>query len=256
MTKRILCFLSALLLSLLPALTLADCTHADENGVPYGLVPRGYVAPQVGVPGYSGDQCCASCGAVLIRGSEIPALLPPPAAEEPVPQEEPKQVEPAPQEPPKQEEPPVEQPVIPAAEPQAPAAPPAQPESPVVPASQPVSQPEKPAETRVETPVQPPETQPEKQPEARTETAPAQLPAPPPEEKPTQSKPAESNEPAKTPARTPGGGKTTKPERERFSMMYPYRRVRMYPQPDILAEFAGELLWPVAGTPFLNMFGE
>ena len=74
MIRRVICFLSALALALLPVLACAECNHHDEEGRPYGLVPSGYVPPQPGVPGWSGDQCCTACGAVVIRGTEIPAL--------------------------------------------------------------------------------------------------------------------------------------------------------------------------------------
>ena len=74
MIRRVICFLAALALALLPVLACAECNHHDEEGRPYGLVPSGYVPPQPGVPGWSGDMCCAACGAVVIRGTEIPAL--------------------------------------------------------------------------------------------------------------------------------------------------------------------------------------
>ena len=127
MTKRALCFLSVLLLALLPAFASADCTHHNDDGVPYPLFPQGYIPPQVGVPGYTGDQCCTNCGTVVIRGSEIPALDPPqeeeankredpvpvPAAEQPV-------VEQPVVEQPVVAQPVVEQPVVPQEQPQAP----------------------------------------------------------------------------------------------------------------------------------------
>ncbi len=74
MTKRIIVLLTFLLL--LPALALADCIHHNEDGVPYPLFPQGYIPPHIGVPGYTGDLCCTNCGAIVIRGSEIPALSP------------------------------------------------------------------------------------------------------------------------------------------------------------------------------------
>ena len=244
MKTRLLCFLTALLF-LLPSLACAECTHHDEDGRPYGLVPKGYVAPQPGVPGYSGDQCCAVCGAVVIHGSEIPALPEPDNREEK-----------------KQEE---EQPAVPAAVPEAPVVsveqPPAaqpEPEAPVVPAAQPQekAQPEtRPTENREQVPVQPAENKQETQPESR----PADLPAPPPEEKKTEEKKPEqkqTNKPADPGKKTSGGGKTKKAERERFSDRFPYRRVRMTPAPDFdyILEFPGELLWPLPDSPFLDMF--
>ena len=79
MSRRVLCFLTAAVLCLLPFCpALAACEHYT-NGIVSGsdLVLRGYVAPQVGVPGYSGDFCCPMCGAIAIRGQTLPALEPP-----------------------------------------------------------------------------------------------------------------------------------------------------------------------------------
>lgn len=248
MTKRALCFLSVLLLALLPAFASADCTHHNDDGVPYPLFPQGYIPPQVGVPGYTGDQCCTNCGAIVIRGSEIPALDPPqeeeankredpvpvPAAEQPV-VEQPVVAQPV-----------VEQPVVPQEQPQAPSQP-AQPEAPVQTVQN--TQPETPAQ---QAPVQPPETKQGSQPAS----SPANdLPAPPPENvsQPQTQQQAPSGQSA--PA-TGGSGRSAKTARQPFSALYPYRRVKLAPQPEILAEFAGVLLWPVAGTPFLNLFGD
>ena len=79
MNRRVLCFLTAAVLSLLPFCpALAACEHYT-NGIVSGsdLVLSGYVAPQVGVPGYSGDFCCPICWAIAIRGQTLPALEPP-----------------------------------------------------------------------------------------------------------------------------------------------------------------------------------
>ena len=75
MKKRVFCFLTAavMLLLLLPAPALA-CDHTDEDGEPLKYVKKGYVAPQIGKPGYSGDLCCPKCGAVVIPGAALPAL--------------------------------------------------------------------------------------------------------------------------------------------------------------------------------------
>ena len=75
MKKRAFSFLSAamLILMLLPVPASA-CDHCDEDGEPLKYVRQGYVAPDIGVPGYSGDYCCPECGAVVIQGWTLPAL--------------------------------------------------------------------------------------------------------------------------------------------------------------------------------------
>ena len=78
MSRRILFFLTAAVLILLPFCPALACEHYDTGLVSGSqLVKRGYIAPQVGVPGYSGDFCCPTCGAVIFSGKEIPALEPP-----------------------------------------------------------------------------------------------------------------------------------------------------------------------------------
>ena len=37
---------------------------------------------------------------------------------------------------------------------------------------------------------------------------------------------------------------------------FPFRRVKMKPKPGLRAEAAGELLWPVYGTPFQNLYND
>ena len=59
MSRRILFFLTAAVLILLPFCPAMACEHYDTGQVTGSqLVRRGYTAPQVGVPGYSGDHCC------------------------------------------------------------------------------------------------------------------------------------------------------------------------------------------------------
>ena len=260
MTKRILCFLSALLLALLPAWAAADCSHHNEDGVPYPMFPQGYIPPQVGVPGYTGDQCCTNCGAIVIRGSEIPALLPPEEEknenrEDPVPVPAPAEVPVVSVEQPEAPVVPADVPSVSVEQPEIPVQP-AQPEAPVVPAEQPQqeqpAQPVTPAVTQDQAPAQPAESKPESQPESK----PAELPAPPPEEKKPEQKPANNNQSDPGKKTSGGGGKTQKTERERFSERFPYRRVKMTPDPDFIAEFAGELIWPLPGSPFLEMLGD
>ena len=220
MKKRALCFLAAaVLLLLLPCASPADgCDHVTK---PSEWILQGYVDPQPGVPGYSGDFCCPVCGAVKQRGQQIA----PQEIVEPEPDAPASEPDPPADIPSGQEEPPAEpdQPVTPP-QPQEPEAPPAEPAQPDTPPA---------AEAQEELPPviqeQPPE-----------ESAPAEQPANPP-----ASKPNTGNPPRKKPAAT---------QRERFSAAYPYRRVKMTPAPGLRAEAAGVPLGP-AGSPLQQLLG-
>ena len=219
MKKRVLCFLTAAVLAmLLPVLGFA-CVHYNDTVEPKDLVTRGYVEPQIGVPGYSGDLCCPVCGEVIVPGKPLPAKTSPSGSsgstEKPSkPEESGTQAKP-------------EEAV--------------QPEKPVQPVPQ--AKPEEPV-----------------QPQKPAQTAPREKPEEP--EKPkTTAQPKKTARPEKTvkPAGEPAGGNAKetgaeKPERERFSRQYPYRRVKMKPEAGIRAEAAGILLWPVAVSPFQSLF--
>ena len=222
MKKRALCFLTAaVLLLLLPCASPADgCDHVTK---PSEWILQGYVDPQPGVPGYSGDFCCPVCGAVKKRGEPLaPLPLDDENAEKTdiLPENEEGGYELVPAEP------------ATPAEPAAPAAPeaPAQPAAPAEPA-QPDTPPAAAAQEEL-----PPVIQ-EQPPE---ESAPAEQPANPP-----ASKPNTGNPPRKKPAAT---------QRERFSAAYPYRRVKMTPAPGLRAEAAGVPLGP-AGSPLQQLLG-
>ena len=279
MKKRVLCLLAAAVAALLilPSPARA-CDHTDEDGEPLKYVRSGYVAPQIGVPGFSGDLCCPKCGAVVIPGATLPALEKPAGAaegSEPKNQPEPSGKEPSvqPQEPaqpetPAQPEAPT-QPETPA-QPEAPTQPetPAQPETPVQPETpaQPETpvQPETPAQP--ETPVQPETpTQPETpvQPgipagqEPRTQQEQPAMPAVVPTAVPGNEKKPEQQQPETGPAKTGAGNpESGRKPRERFSRQFPYRRMKMQPAKDIRAEGAGRLIWPPAASPFRHMLGE
>ena len=234
MKKRALCFLAAaVLLLLLPCASPADgCDHAIK---PSEWILQGYVDPQPGVPGYSGDFCCPVCGAVKQRGQQIaPQEIVEPEPDAPASEPDPPADIPSGQE----EEPPAEpdQPVTPP-QPQEPEAPPADPPAPQPEASAPESAPESapaaPQSDTSELPPVVPETRPE-------ESAPAEQPANPPANKPNTG-----NQPRKKPAPT---------VRERFSAAYPYRRVKMTPAPGLRAEAAGIPLGP-AGSPLQQLLG-
>ena len=73
MNRRIFCLLAALLL-LLPSVASPSsaCDHYDpDTGDPYPEYQDGYVAPQPGVPGYSGDIRCSHCHAIIQPGGVI-----------------------------------------------------------------------------------------------------------------------------------------------------------------------------------------
>ena len=70
--KRTICCLAALVLLLLSTVSFADgCEHRVD---PSEWLLKGYVDPQPGIDGYSGDFCCPICGAVMKKGQPIAAL--------------------------------------------------------------------------------------------------------------------------------------------------------------------------------------
>ena len=280
MKKRILCFLTAAVLILLPWAAPAEdeddeCLHPNKDLV-------NAKEPEVGVPGYTGDYVCPDCHAVLKKGDIIPALEPSvgeamdgsldedgetggdgsstgseelpviPASSDPQPESQP---EPEPQ-----------------SQPESPTQPevPAQPETPVQPAApaQPETRAETQPEVRPETPAQPAavsapdaETPPEapqvpEAPEPAAEPVPEPEPVPAPVPEPV---PAEAPDPAPAPAPAPApktSGGSSKPRqagREPFSERYPFRRVKMNPEPGIRAEAAGTPLRPKSLSPLQQM---
>ena len=72
--KRMICYLAALVLLLLPTGSFAECEHYPGEVSAGELLLKGYIEPQPGIPGYSGDWCCPICGAVVIRGNPIDPL--------------------------------------------------------------------------------------------------------------------------------------------------------------------------------------
>ena len=72
MNKRVLCLLTALLLVLPSAASpSAACDHFRPDGIRYDTYLDGYVEPQAGVPGYSGDFRCSNCGEIVYPGYEL-----------------------------------------------------------------------------------------------------------------------------------------------------------------------------------------
>lgn len=56
-------------------------------------------------------------------------------------------------------------------------------------------------------------------------------------------------------AKISGGGEEAAVPAEK-PQTFPFRRMKMKPKPGIRAEAAGELLWPVYGTPFQNIYND
>ncbi len=278
MKKRVLCFLTAAVLALLPWAAPAEdgddeeCRHEHKDTVRY-------VAPAVGVPGYSGDYACLDCGFVFQKGDVIPAVDDPVGAVMAGGQDDsggndtdgltepaviPAVSDPEPDPPPQPDSP--AQPEMPAAAPavQAETQPETKPELPVeAPAVQAETQPE----TKPEAPAQPAavsapeaETAPEvpavpDPPKAAAEPVPEANPDPVPEPVPAGAAPAAASDPA--PRQPSGGSGGTRPSgRTPFSEKYPFRRVKMNPEPGIRAEAAGTLLWPKAVSPLQQMAGD
>ena len=217
--KKILVFVTVLILTgaMLLSPAGADCDHHDENGNKLSVI-RGRVAPQIGVPGYSGDEYCSRCGALLKKGRELPALEPSSGPSDGTTKK------------PETQQPATEQPRV-TEKPKATV----KPEEPV--------KPEQPAKTE-----KPEKTKKPK--EKATEKPPEVVKTPQPGE------PEKTTKPTARPNN--GGKKKKadeKPRWEPFSRDYPFRRIRMKPKKGIRAGAAGTPVWPAA-SPFQGMIGE
>ena len=73
MNRRFFCILTALLLVLPTAASPSSaCDHCDpDTGEPYAVYLDGYIEPQPGVPGYSGDFRCSHCKGIVEPGGAI-----------------------------------------------------------------------------------------------------------------------------------------------------------------------------------------
>jgi len=277
--KRLLCFLAAVILLVLPLTAPAEdgdegCSHPKRS-----IYLVGAVAAQPGIPGYSGDAYCGVCKQLVSKGhktyaeeSNGPTTLddsnpgPDPDAggiqgETPssgrtdpasLPRQENQQLpeQPAQEQPDQkqQNQPQPENPVLPEqqAEPD-----PRKPEMPVQ--EQPAAaQPSQEVPKQAEDPILPPR-EPLSLPEA---DQPSALSAD--EEQPDMPPviPDQAEQKEETPAGKedkPAGTKTSGGGRKPFSKDYPYRRVLMNPDPDAWAEAAGTLIWPKASSPFQKM---
>ena len=242
MKKRLFLFAvllpAVLLLQLRPA---TACEHYPDIYTVDELILQGYVEPQVGVPGYSGDFCCPDpdCGEVCIPGYELPAkqLEAPKPAEDDDPEEPEEPEEPGEPDDPDDPENPGE-PGKPEGQEE-----PGEPEEP--------EEPPAPGQERTETDPQEKE-EPEKQPQvAPDRTAPKQSStATASTEKQTQSTQNKQTSTVKEEIT-----ETVLPE-GRFSRKYPWRRVKFRRIRKARAEAAGELLWKAPSTPFQAWLGE
>lgn len=286
MKKRILCFVTAAALTLLPwpaPAELCEDGHAD----PSAYYTVGAIDPTETEPGYSGDFYCPVCHTLMVHGWRIdplppsggngktgqPAIQTPGSGTQEAPsggagdkddpdgqekaKEQDKQKEPEKEpeqdkEPGQDKEPEQDKPK----EPEAPSVqesparqetpddtsdPPARPEEPVVIPVNPSTSANDTQEPEV--PVLPPvPSEPEEDPNPIPELLPVE-----PEPDPVLPDPAD---PADLPSSITG---QRPPEREHFSENYPFRRVRMNPDPGIRAPAAGILIWPKETTPMQKM---
>ena len=244
MKKFFLCLLAAaVLLPLLPSSALTPCEHYPGEVADNELVEANLIPAQPGIDG-SVDLCCPICGQV-VDTDILPAL--PAAADHPAASDD--------------ENPPF---VPDAAQQQDPAPAPAPAAD-----SQPPADPEPQAEPE---PVQPARPEP---PAAQTGQAGSGVPAgsgiasqPQADERP-EAEDTAGNVQASSSGSAPSGnvgaignanrantgGKrgTDRPVGEK-PQSFPFRRIKMKPKKGIRAEAPGELLWPVYGTPFQNLY--
>ena len=268
MLKRFLPLRLILTLSVFPALA---CVHTDSGEVvDEGLLEANLIPAQPGVAG-SVDLICPYCSEVIehIVFGPLPAEAEHPASSD---EEIPPASVPAEQQETVREQTPQQESS-------------AQPEEP----SQPV-QPAKPAQpAQPEAPAQPVTTAEPAQPEAPASrsggaaSVPAadtcsSSPAAAPAAEPPKAQEVTVNVPPETASAAGGGGKATGSSgggaarqggRAKISgggeeaavpaekpQTFPFRRMKMKPKPGIRAEAAGELLWPVYGTPFQNIYND
>ena len=253
MLKRFLPLLLILTLSVFPALA---CVHTDSGEVvDEDLLEANLIPAQPGVAG-SVDLICPYCSEVIehIVFDPLPAEAEHPASSD---EEIPPASAPAGQQETVQEQTPQQESSAQPEEPSQPVQPakPAQPAQPEAPASQSGGAAAVPA--------------------ADTgSSSPAAVPA----AEPPKAQEVTVNVPPETASTAGGGGKATGSSgggaarqggRAKISgggeeaavpaekpQTFPFRRMKMKPKPGIRAEAAGELLWPVYGTPFQNIYND
>ena len=258
MLKRFLPLLLILTLSVFPALA---CVHTDSGEVvDEDLLEANLIPAQPGVAG-SVDLICPYCSEVIehIVFAPLPAEAEHPASsDEEIPpvsalarQQETVQEQTPQQESSVQPEEP-SQPVQPAkpaqpAQPEAPAQPvtPAEPAQPEAPASRSGGAAAVPAaDTGSSSPAAAPAAEPPKAQEVTVNVPPE-----------TASAAGGGAARQGGRAKISGGGEEAAVPAEK-PQTFPFRRMKMKPKPGIRAEAAGELLWPVYGTPFQNIYND
>ena len=269
MKKRILCFLTAMILTLLLCVPAsAGCKDPVEHKYFWELDI--VEDPEPGKAGY-GIQYCPICNEVVNDHFDLPALLDPfhndpldpknnvpPNSDNPDNPEDPLTPDtpdnpetPSGSETPGDPETPV---ILPGKDDNDQPGEVPQSEVPVVPPEQPV-QPETPAGPEIpvqpEQPVQPEAPAQQEEPVLPAVQEPSGDPAAPAEELPAVPVPDEPETGNESPAGETGSAGVFR--RPRFSRDYPYRRIKMKPEENIRAEAAGTLIWPVAASPFQKM---
>ena len=251
--KRYFLYLAAvvLLLPLFSAFALTPCEHYPGQVADNELEEVNRIPPQEGIDG-SVDLCCPICHQV-VDSTVLPAL--PVSAEHPASSDE--------ENPPSAPESAVQQEQELTSQPE-----------PAVQQEQELpSQPGSVSVTEPESPVQPVQPEAPVSAEGNTEAiAPAEsgttsqvsVAAPP------EANDVTGNVPQQTSGSTGGSGSAGRSGRTNSGgnsgngttdennrpQTFPFRRIRMKPKPGIRAEAAGELLWPVYGTPFQNLYSD
>ena len=264
MLKRFLPLLLILTISVFPALA---CVHTDSGEVvDEDLLEANLIPAQPGAAG-SVDLICPYCSEVIehIVFDPLPAEAEHPASSDeeippasvPAEQQETVQEQTPQQESSTQSEQPA-QPVQPAqpAQPEAPAQPvtPAEPAQPEAPASRSGGAAAVPAaDTGSSSPAADPAAEPPKAQEVTVNVPPETASAAGGGGKATGSSGGGAARQGGR-AKISGGGEEAVPTEK--PQTFPFRRMKMKPKPGIRAEAAGELLWPVYGTPFQNIYND
>ena len=264
MLKRFLPLLLILTISVFPALA---CVHTDSGEVvDEDLLEANLIPAQPGVAG-SVDLICPYCSEVIehIVFDPLPAEAEHPASSDeeippasvPAEQQETVQEQTPQQESSTQSEQPA-QPVQPAqpAQPEAPAQPvtPAEPAQPEAPASRSGGAAAVPAaDTGSSSPAADPAAEPPKAQEVTVNVPPETASAAGGGGKATGSSGGGAARQGGR-AKISGGGEEAVPTEK--PQTFPFRRIKMKPKPGLRAEAAGELLWPVYGTPFQNIYND
>ena len=253
MLKRFLPLLLILTLSVFPALA---CVHTDSGEVvDEDLLEANLIPAQPGAAG-SVDLICPYCSEVIehIVFDPLPAEAEHPASSD---EEIPPASAPAGQQETVQEQTPQQESSAQPEEPSQPVQPakPAQPAQPEAPASRSGGAAAVPAaDTGSSSPAAAPAAEPPKAQEVTVNVPPETASAAGGGGKATGSSGGGAARQGGR-AKISGGGEEAAVPAEK-PQTFPFRRMKMKPKPGIRAEAAGELLWPVYGTPFQNIYND